>query len=199
MLLAGGLGTSKSAFELFGIPRFEVDCLVELGQLSREAERGIRNDWLTKDGQAKGDPSDWIDAITKETYGWPQHVMTYVKPALLQLHKDDAVMTASKLRAVLRAGLGRRTKYYSGRTDGFIPEELKYLTQALATTNLEGGVPRSSILEALTRHFTTDEAKEIFDNALHKGVLARFGNGYAVPIPSMQKWLIDNYLDPAAN
>ncbi len=195
ILLAGGLGTSQHAFEKLGISRFEGDCLVNLGGLDPEAERAVLYDWLTKDGGAQGDPGPWIDAITKETYGWPQHILSYVKPALVQLHEDTGQMTTSGLDVVLSQGRARRAAYYKGRTDAFDTPELQHMAEALIQVTTADGVSKKHILASLTRHYGPDEATRLFDQALHKGVLSRHGKGYAAPIPSMHNWLVSEYLN----
>ncbi len=193
MLLAGGLGTSQTAFEKLGISRFEGDSLVNLGRLNPEAERAVLQDWLTKDGRAKGDVMPWIDAITKETHGWPQHILAYVKPALVQLHKDNGHLTAPGLDTVLRDGTARRITYYEGRAAGFMLEQLRCLTQALADSTPDDRVSYSAIMETLTRYYDKDEANRVFHHALHKGLLEEHRGAFATPIPSMRDWLVSEY------
>ena len=109
ILIAAGLETTAEAFGKLGISRFEGDARVELGALGKEAEHAVLYDWITEDGKATGDTTAWIDSIAKETHGWPQHILSYVKPALDQLHADKGVMTAEGLATVLEAGRARRT------------------------------------------------------------------------------------------
>ncbi len=73
ILIAAGLGMTAKAFRSLGISRFEGESFVELGALGKEAERAVLHDWLTKEGGAEGDPAAWIEAIARETHGWPQH------------------------------------------------------------------------------------------------------------------------------
>ncbi len=193
ILLAGGLSTSRSAFGKLGISRFEGDCLVNLGRLSPMAERAVLHDWLTKDGKAQGNVTPWIDAITEETHGWPQHILSYVKPALEQLHKDDGYLTDQGLAGVLRNGKARRRAYYQGRTDDFTAEELGPLTEALLAGTPADGVAKRVILASLAKNYSLDEANRLFEHALLKGVLARRGKGFAPPIPSMHNWLVSEY------
>ncbi len=54
ILLAAGLGTTIEAFGALGISRFAEGCVVELGALSKESERAVIQDWLVKEGGAKG-------------------------------------------------------------------------------------------------------------------------------------------------
>ncbi len=71
MLLTAGLGTTQSAFRKLRISRFVKDCPVGLGVLGKESERKVIRDWLMKEGVAKVNPAPWINAIAKETHGWP--------------------------------------------------------------------------------------------------------------------------------
>ena len=195
MLLAGGLGTSLSAFESLGISRFDVDCVVELGSLSKNAEHAIIDDWLTMDGQAQGSTSAWIDAITQETHGWPQHIMSFVKPALEQLHRDSGQLSEDGLNAVLQGGIERRITYYLGRVASFDREQLECLTQAVSAS----GISKKALIDSIARQYSQEEAQELFFQALQKGVLARRDGQYVVPIPSMYSWLKDNYSTSTSN
>ena len=49
------------------------------GPWAKDAERAVLHDWLTEEGKATGDTTVWIDAITKESHGWPQHIISYVR------------------------------------------------------------------------------------------------------------------------
>ena len=193
ILLTGGLGTTADAFRKLGISRFSRRCLVELGVLSKEAEQDVLRDWLTKDGKAKGDPAVWIGAISRETHGWPQHILSYVKPALDQLRADKRVMTAEGLNAVLEEGRAGRSEYYEHRAHGFGEEYRVSFAKLFAKIPLGGSIIGSKIRSFLTQEYGPDEAEKLFHRALHKGVLHEQAGRYAVPIPSMHDWLVSNY------
>ena len=195
ILLAAGLGTTSDTFISFGISRFSRRCLVELGALSEEAEQAVLRDWLTKDGKAKGDPTIWMDAIAQETHGWPQHILSYVEPALDQLRADKRVMTTEGLHAVLEAGRGLRSEYYEHRAHSFDKEHRQSLAKLLVDIPSGEGITGSAIRASLTKEYGSDEAKELFRQALHKGILHRQSGCYAVPIPSMHDWLVSRYAD----
>jgi len=88
MLLSAGLGTSGHAFRSLGISRFARKCIVQLGALDKESERAVIRDWLTKHAKeesnltSESDPTIWINAIAREAHGWPQHIISYVEPAI---------------------------------------------------------------------------------------------------------------------
>ena len=193
MLLAGGLGTSRNAFQSLGISRFGVDCVVELGGLSRKAERAVLWDWMTKEGEATGDPTEWIDAITQRTYGWPQHIMSYVKPALDQLDIDKTIMSPSGLEAVLANGLARRTAYYQRRVSDIGRTPLIIIARVLNSRSASAGVLKEEILIPLTSHYDKDEAERLFFVTLQKGVLEENDDRFRVPILSMYNWLMSKY------
>ena len=193
ILLVGGLGTTSDSFRGLGISRFSSECFVELGSLSKEAEQAVLRDWLTKDGGAKGDPTAWIDAIAQETHGWPQHILSYVKPALNQLRTDKRVMTTEGLNAVLEAGRVGRAAYYKQKILFFRGDQIRRLTQSVAETAPGEPVEYKDIVSSLMTEYESSEAKQLFHHFLEKGILAKCGLGYAVPIPSMHTWLVDEF------
>ena len=192
-LIVAGLGTTVDAFESLGISRFSKECLIELGALSKEAERAVIHDWLTKEGEAKGDPVPWVDAIAQETHGWPQHILSYVDPALEQLEADNRVMTPEGLNAVLEAGRNFRLDYYERRANDFSRKQRHSLAKLIMNVPLGEGLDKEDILSSLTHEYGETEAEKLFNRALHRGVLHRYQGTYVVPIPSMQDWLVTNY------
>ncbi len=193
ILIAAGLGTTVEAFGKLGISRFAADALVELGALGKESERAVLHDWLREDGEAKGDLTAWIDMIVQETHGWPQHILSYVKPALDQLHADERVMTAKGLNAVLEAGRVFRSEYYDQRAHDFEEEHRQSFAKLLAEIPLGGSTTGSAIRSHLTQEYGAEEAKKLFRRALYCGILHKHAGRYTVPIPSMHDWLVSKY------
>ena len=193
ILLAAGLGTTLESFRSFGVSRFEGNALVELGALGKEAERAVLQDWLKQDGGAKEDTTLWIDAITQETHGWPQHILSYVKPALYQLHADKKEMTAEGLNVVLETGRARRAAYYKQRAQGFPEEERQSLARLFSDIPIGKGVQLSKIMSSLIQDYSQDKAKTLFRRAVERGIIDERGGRYVIPVPSMHDWLISNY------
>ena len=193
ILLAAGLGTTLKALGEFRISRFAENCLVHLGALSTESERAVIRDWLKKEGGAKGDPTVWIDAIVQETHGWPQHIQSYARRAADQLKANDGVMTPGRLSSVLEAGRESRTVYYKQRVVDFRGDQLRCLARSIKA--VPGGVPVEyrDIFSSLAQEYGDDGAKQLFERFEEKGLLAKNGTGYVVPIPSMHAWLKDEY------
>jgi len=104
VLLAAGLGTTKSALTSLRISRFDKKYNIELGPLSKESECAVIQDWLKKEGRAKGDPTAWIDSIANESHGWPQHILSYVDPAVEYLELNNDSMTEEGLKLILEKG-----------------------------------------------------------------------------------------------
>jgi len=194
VLLAGGLGTTAEIFKSLSISRFERRSFVELEGLDTDAERAVIRDWLTEDGRAKGDPTAWIDAIMQKTYGWPQHILSYVGPAVEYLHTHGGVMNKDGLSIVLDAGGNFRTKYYERRAGGLAVEERYCLARIFEDIPQARGSTRKTILSELASEYGVDAAEKLFRRALHSGLLQMTASGhYAIPIPSMQDWLVGNY------
>ncbi len=193
ILLAAGLGATVESFRSFGISRFEGNALVELGALGKEAERAVLQDWLKEDGGTEGDTTVWIDAITQETHGWPQHILSYVKPALDQLHAGKGVMTAEGLNAVLEVGRARRAAYYKQRAQGFPEEERQSLARPFSDIPIGESVQLSKIMSSLTQDYSQDKAETLFRRAVERGIIDERGGRYVIPVPLMHDWLISNY------
>ena len=193
ILVVAGLGTTVDAFGSLGVSRFEGRCLVRLGALGKEAERAVLRDWLTKEGQAKGDPTAWIDAIAQETYGWPQHILSYVDPALKQLDADTGGMTAKGLNAVLETGRARRATYYEHRVRGFDEEHRQSFARLFIDLPLGGSVTGSAIRSSLTQEYGFEEAAQLFRRAARQGAIDERSGRYVIPVPSMHDWLVSNY------
>ncbi len=194
ILLAGGLGTSEDAFNSLGISRFYDGCVVNLGRLSPEPERAIIRDWLVQDGGAKGNVTPWIDAIAGETHGWPQHIIAFAEPAAHIVRSNRGQMTPRGLGAVLQQGQQKKENYYFARVRKLSKQDRMALGEALATLPLGASMEEPDVLRILTRNHSREEAKQVFEGIVHKGVLAQTREGdFAVPIPSMQDWLVDQY------
>ena len=192
ILLAGGLGSSQDAFSSLGISRFDRDCVVNLGRLSRASERAVIRDWLVIDGEAKGDVTPWIDAIAAETHGWPQHIMTYAQPAAMRLRQDGGELTHTGLMHTLEQGMAGKAAYYEGRASG-VGEGIDVLGNLLRRHPLGGDLWKGTIMDALEVHPRIRDAEAAFATLLDKGVIAETPRRkYAVPIPSMQTWLVEH-------
>ena len=201
MLAVAGLSATADAFEDLGVSRFKANCYVELGPLKPEAERRVIEDWLKKEGRAKGDPMPWIDAIVRETHGWPQHVAAYAQAAALQIRTDKRAMTPQGLQAVLEAGRWQRTKFYEIRAKGLDEHHRAAIAEAFVSVRKDQTQSKKAIMESLVKAVGKHEADTVFKRALRKGVLDHRNGRYVIPIPSMRRWFIDNYYierDPPA-
>jgi len=189
ILLAAGLGTTLDAFASLGVSRFSEGCSMELGALSKESERAVIYDWLTKKGGAKGDPIAWMDAIAQETNQWPRHVHSYAKHAGQYLEKNDGVMTPQGLKAVMELGQRGRTQYYKQRMVGFDGDKLACLYEAIA--EVESGAPFSKglIFDRLEKKYGYERAEKVFKKIIDKGIFSPVDTEYCIPIPSMHDWM----------
>jgi len=190
VLLAAGLGTTLEGFASLGISRFGEGTSVELGALSKEAERAVIYDWLTKKGGATGDPTAWMDAIVQETHQWPLHVHSYAKHAGEYLEKNGGVMTSQGLKAIMELGQRGRIQYYKQRVASIDGDEFICLAEAI--TGIEPGQPfkKKFITESIEKEYNNPEkADKLFNTFLEKGLIAQDEGLYSVPIPSMHSWM----------
>ena len=193
ILLAAGLGPTKATFGELGISRFRGGCFVELGALGKKAERAVIHDWLTKNGGAKGDPTPWIDAITQKTHGWPQHITIYGEAAAKQIKKDQGHMTPSGLETVSRVGMERREEYYKQRAITISRKERCSLARLIKNVSPGNELDREDIVIALSQEYDPDEAKNLFNKAVERGILHSQDGIYTIPIPSLRNWLVSEY------
>ena len=197
ILLAGGLGLTEQAFDALGVSRFHEDCLIYLGRLSTESERAVIRDWLVKGGKARGDVGPWIDAIAKESDGWPQHIVSFADPASQVIRQSGGTMTPQGLGLVLSEGRRRKTRYYAHRCKGLEWDD-QALLGALVYHGGKGRVwPIRSIdhLFDIRRQSSGASGIDVKNTALAKGVLATTRKGLHIPIPSMEDWLVGCYLE----
>ena len=192
VLLAAGLGTTLDAFGFLGISRFAEGCFVELGALSKESERAVIHDWLTKKGGVKGDPTAWIDMIVQETHQWPRHVHSYAKHAAEHLKENDGIMTSQGLSAVIELGQEGRKQYYKQRVGKFYGDQLQCLVGSISNNPLGEPISRLAIISSLAQTYD-DKAEDLLEDFIEKGILEKNGKGLSIPIPSMQTWLQKNY------
>ncbi|MXZ16864.1 MAG: ATP-binding protein [Rhodothermaceae bacterium] len=194
ILLAAGLGTTKTAFGSLRISRFKGGCFVELGALGKEAERAVLQDWLIKEGGAKGNPTAWIDAIAQKTHGWPQHITAYADAAAKQIRKDNGDMTSTGMEAVYRLGMERRDAYYKQRVNGISRKERFSLARLVKNVPIRDGLDKEDIEATLSQEYGPDKAQDLFNRVLERGVLHSQDGVYTIPIPSMHNWLVSNYV-----
>ncbi len=195
VLLTAGLGTTLPALEALDISRFGEGNTIELGELSEKSARAVIHDWIVKDGMAKGDPTEWIDAIEEETYRWPRHVHSYAIRASEYLKENGGIMTSKGLMEVMEKGMKGRIQYYRQRVKSFYVDEVKHVAEAISEYPAGVAFDRLDILSLLSKIYGEAEAKNLFDRLLEKGVIAVKGeDGYCVPLPSFHTWLVDAYV-----
>jgi len=200
MLLSAGLGTSGRAFRSLGISRFARKCIVQLGALNKESERAVIRDWLTKHAKeesnltSESDPTLWIDAIAREAHGWPQHIISYVEPAIDYLNSNNHQMTDEGLGFVLERGAESQQEYYDFRAGGISRKERQLLADIFAGIPRDGAIDKEDIMSELMQEHSEEKVDELFDTILQKGIIDERKDGsYGIPIPSMHTRLLSEY------
>ncbi len=193
ILLTAGLGPTLEAFETLGVSRFKEGCVVELGALSKASERAVIQDWLVKEGGAKGDPAPWIDAIAQQTHGWPRHVHSYAEHAAGHLKEKGGIMTPQGLKIVMELGEEGRKQYYKQRVSKFYGDQLQCLVTSIANTPFGEPTSRLEIVSSLAQTYGNDQAEDLLKDFIEKGILEKSGKGLSISIPSMHTWLKEEY------
>jgi len=194
MLIAAGLGTTERELKSLGISRFVRTCPVYLGGLDKASEVSVIRDWLTLEGSAQDETKMWVDSIAEQTHGWPQHIISYIAPAVEYLKSNHGVMTNEGLRFALKEGGVARTKYYQSRVKGIEKRKRQALARIFAGVEIGIYMERDNILDGLKEDFTQKEADKLFNDLLERGVIdERIDGDYGIPIPSFHTWLIEEY------
>jgi len=202
VLLCGGLGNSEEAFMRLGISRFRAKCLVNLGRLPEEDTRAVIHDWLVKEGEAQeSDIQSWIEAIARETHGWPQHIITYTHPAAKLLQTQNGKATPEALEAILKEGRTEKLVYYNSRIKTLDGSGLDVIADLLqqAPVSSSLNLRRKTLIKNLveTGPMSQEAAEKFFSGALNKGILSNADTKtslhYDVPIPSMKAFLVEGF------
>jgi len=192
ILLAGGLGTAELAFESLGVSRLEDSCMVRLGPLDSESTHAIIKDHLVHRCGLEFPPQNWIESLAEPTHGWPHHIICYVESAKECLALTNQQPTQIALKHALEVGHKRRVSYYEARAHGISRKQRHLIAELFSDLPSGGTVDKEDILEIMEEQYSEKEALEVFDRALRQGVLdEREDGGFAIPIPSMQRWLVD--------
>ncbi len=186
ILLSGGLGMTSRALNNLGISRSSLKSITDLGPLEEEGERTVIREWLKEEGEAKGDMKDWVDAIAKETYRWPQHIIAYTVPAVAHLRENGGEMTREGLLSVLEQDRANRWAYYTGRTEGLDDDHIVRLVEMFRDTPVEEGFRKQDLVAEL--------GEPGFEQAVCKGVLYYSNPLYTLPIPSLYDYLTERAL-----
>ena len=94
----------------------------------------------------------------------------------------------------LKRGAANKETYYQTRSLGIEKKQRAILADMFAEQPSGGTLDKSDITTALAAQYTPEAAEAVFTRALKQGVLDERGDGgYAIPIPSMQSWLIEEY------
>ena len=195
ILLAAGLGMTRESFKHLGVSRYEAGCFTEMGALNKESERDLITNWMVLEARVPlRHVGPWVDAITQETHGWPQHITSYLIPTLTEIHKAGGELTEDGLAVALEAGHNRKIKYYNARAEGLEDYERTSFARIFAEASPDGKLDKRVILQKLSAEYGAQKAEELVRTALADGVLYRKSGIYRVPIPSMSDWFLDNYL-----
>ncbi len=194
ILLAAGLGTVELALNSLGISRYEDHCRVRLGSLDHESTCAVIRDLIVHEGGVAKPPSGWVESIAEHTHGWPHHIISYAGAAADHLADIERLPTKDDLEIVLAQGRVNQVEYYQERAHGISRAKRQLLAQVFANLPVGGTVGEEDIMFAILEKYSANEADKLFKKVLHQGILdERVDGDYGIPIPSMQRWLVDIY------
>ncbi len=187
-------GTTKIAYKQMGVSQFKRGCVHQIEALGLQAQQAVIRDWLTIAGGAKGDVDPWIDAITEKSHGWPQHMICYALCAKDVLDQTGGEMSSAALEEVLAFGDHDRAAYYAGRVDGLKQSDIVRIAQVFSGVGPSEHMSKEDIIDSLQYGQDQACAEKLFEDLLHRGVIAYTTDGmYQSPIPSFQRWIVQNF------
>ena len=200
VLVAGGLGSSESVLETFGISRIPEEDVCYLGSLENDATRAVIRDWLVWGGRAPENHSylpHWVEFLATECHGWPQHIHIYAQAAARWLSRNNNELTAEVPAALFEEAWAKRKNYYVKRASKLKEPYRRAVASLLQQKGKGSTLTEDELVSALTGPQSRDQAKEMFAESLvHKGVIAHTSDGnYIVPVPSMHDWLVRRYAE----
>ncbi len=194
----GGLGHTINIFEQLGVSRFDGDFVFDLEALDKISERNIIRDFIYKEGGLSPTIGCdlWINKISKQTHGWPQHISAYGYSVSNYLkykakNMEGKQLTEDGLDDVLKDGSRKRFKYYEKRVASFTKQEIKSFVEVLDKNKPLLPMNYEDIINSFQKKYTLKKSEKLFENANEKGVFHRIPDGsYIIPIPSMHHWFV---------
>lgn len=84
--------------------------------------------------------------------------------------------------------------YYEDRAHDITWGQRAILARLIAEMPVGSTLSKSHVVSALAEKYSQEVAETTFTSALRQGVLSKMkGGAYGVPIPSMHRWLVDEY------
>ncbi len=102
-------------------------------------------------------------------------------------------MTPQGLKIVMELGEEGRKQYYKQRVSNFRGDQLQCLMKSMGEADKGKTVRYKVIMSSMVDEYGREEAKNLFDLFIEKGILEEHEEGYAISIPSMQTWLNEKY------
>ncbi len=193
ILLAGGLDTSEKALDDLGVSRIISSNKVRLGSMEMEAAERVILDYIHGEfGESV--PDHWLGAIAEPTHGWPQHIVCYANAVGNRLMSLSRNPTDGDLDEALRNGRETLMDYYEARAHDITWGQRAILARLVAEIPVGGTLRKNHVISALAEEYSQEVAEATFTKALKQGVLSKIKGGtYGVPIPSMHRWLVEEY------
>ena len=202
VLLLGGLSHTWDALRKRGLSRLRMKCVRDLEALKAEESRCVVHDWLIEGGCALDHIEAWTDELVDAADNWPQHIVCCVAAALDHFDAYGDRPTASAIRFVLESADEDKYVFYTARTDGLDTDDIAILGMAVGACGLDSLYDTGELLDVLGVR-KRDLAVRTVLGALHaQGVLANLSGqtqqglgkkrmqGYYVPVPSMERYLV---------
>ena len=200
LMVLAGLGDSGKVLREYGISRFDRKAHLPLGSLAPGAARDAVRKFLDH-FRVRGQDEQraaWIEAIARDSCGWPQHLVSGLDGAAEALVEGQGDIGHASIAAAREAAAKLRREYYVRQAEPFagMPEVLSAVFTAMPREQGSGATP-AELAKGIRQAYQSNPRLEqwmkegdVFDGLLHQGLIQDFGEGlYRCPIPSLRNYI----------
>ena len=189
-----GLGYLKTHLRQkgIGISRYThpADCFHALEGLPPGRCRELLGGWLNHFDVVAlpGEFDPWLDAMVRDTQGWPMHVKSFLDELAGQLagSKDSGLLSSACLGGVRVGAAKLRAAYYNDRYDETLDIHRRAVAQAMAPMRPGEALYLDKIAAIVDRACGNGGVGgEVRAALLHSGFLQQIKERYHCPIPSL--------------
>ncbi|MCY4215611.1 MAG: ATP-binding protein [Flavobacteriaceae bacterium] len=193
--LFAGLGNTRKIYHDFRISRFYANSVIDLGPIDETSETNIIKDYLVRGAEVNPkhlDLDHWIHQLSKQTYQWPHHIVSYGETASKMIRNNKGILSDKVLNETLQKGLFLKNDYYEHRFYEINPGHRCSIYHGILENEISANVINvDKVLDDFTSRPYIEDPQKTWDNLIGRGIVQIGKNGfYQIPIPSMRTWMI---------
>lgn len=202
--LFGGLANSADIINSVGPTRLSANSIHTLQRFGNDTITELfdkfMDQYLTDLKLPSDVRGDWLEAMKRDTHGWPMHCNHFLKAIGGEVQRCDWEADKCNLDHIRRQAAGSRFEYYQNRLEGVTQDRQGVISYLLESIRKTGPQIEDEIIETLSncppianaksptrwqKPSPGVEAKAFFDHLVHKGVIQKDDDEFSCPIPSL--------------